>query len=127
MNFTIIKMVITYLIIYFHLVHANIIVQILNFISDYMISWHLFFQKILQSYLVESHHIFNLIFSIFAVFGVYQITKRLFSRSIGKIAFIVCFFNPVYFGHFSINPKDTIIAFCYIWIFNISLKYIYNV
>ena len=91
---------------------------------DFLASF--FSKNFTKSYLVESHHIFNLIFSIFAVFGVYQITKRLFSRSIGKIAFIVCFFNPVYFGHFSNNPKDTIIAFCYIWIFNISLKYIYN-
>ena len=47
----------------------------------------------------------------------------MFNSNIGKIAFIICFLNPIYFGHFSINPKDTIIAFCYIWIFCISLKY----
>ena len=35
----------------------------------------------------------------------------------------MCIFNPIYFGHFSINPKDTIIAFSYIWIFYIILKY----
>ena len=91
---------------------------------DFLASF--FSKNFTKSFLVESHHIFNLIFSILAVFGIYQITKKLFGRSIGKIAFLLCFFNPVYFGHFSINPKDTIIAFCYIWIFNISLKYIYN-
>ena len=91
---------------------------------DFLASF--FSKNFTKDYLIQSHHIFNLIFSILSVFGVYQITKKLFNKSIGKIAFILCFFNPIYFGHFSMNPKDTIIAFCYIWIFNISLKYIYN-
>jgi len=83
-----------------------------------------FFSKnFTKNYLIHSHHIFNLTFSILSVFGVYQVTKILFNSNIGKIAFIICFLNPIYFGHFSINPKDTIIAFCYIWIFCISLKY----
>jgi len=83
-----------------------------------------FFSKnFTKNYLIHSHHIFNLTFSILSVFGVYQTTKILFNSNIGKIAFIICFLNPIYFGHFSINPKDTIIAFCYIWIFCISLKY----
>ena len=84
-----------------------------------------FFSKNFTSnYIVQSHHIFNLIFSILSVFGVYQVSKILFNRAVGKIAFIICFLNPIYFGHFSINPKDTIIAFCYIWIFCISIKYL---
>ena len=70
-----------------------------------------------QGYVIEAHHIFNLLFSFFSLFGIYQLSKFLFNKTIGKIAFILCFFNPVYFGHFSINPKDTIISFCYIWIF----------
>ena len=86
-----------------------------------------FFSKNFTSnYIIESHHIFNLIFSILSVFGVYQISKILFNRAVAKIAFVVCFLNPIYFGHFSINPKDTIIAFCYIWIFCISIKYLIN-
>ena len=91
---------------------------------DFLASF--FSKNFTKNYLIHSHHIFNLTFSILAIFGVYQITKKLFNRAIGKIAFVLCFFNPIYFGHFSINPKDTIIVFCYIWIFNIALKYIYN-
>ena len=83
-----------------------------------------FFSKNFSSkFIVESHHIFNLFFSIGAIFGIYQITKKLFNLKIAKISFLLCFFNPIYFGHFSINPKDTIIAFSYIWIFYIVLKY----
>lgn len=77
-----------------------------------------------QSYVIEAHHIFNLLFSFFSLFGIYQLSKFLFNKTIGKIAFILCFFNPVYFGHFSINPKDTIISFCYIWIFYYSMRYV---
>jgi len=83
-----------------------------------------FFSKNFTSnYLIESHHILNLIFSTLSVFGIYQISKKLFNKKIAKIAFLICFINPIYFGHFSINPKDTIIAFTYIWIFYLSIKY----
>ena len=75
-------------------------------------------------YIIESHHILNLVFSILSIFGIYQISKKLFNIKIAKIAFLICFFNPIFFGHFSINPKDTIIAFSYIWIFCISIKYV---
>ena len=84
-----------------------------------------FFAKNFSSnYIIESHHILNLTFSIFSVFGIYQISKKLFSIKIAKITFLVCFVNPIFFGHFAINPKDTIIAFSYIWIFYLSIKYI---
>jgi hypothetical protein len=84
-----------------------------------------FFSKNFTSkYLVEAHHLLNLFFSIFSVFGIYQLTKKMFNSKVGKITFLICFLNPVFFGHFSINPKDTIVAFSYIWIFCISLKYL---
>ena len=124
MNFIIIKMVKIFLNIFFRLELEIIIVLTLFIILVYMIFCQLFFSKnFTKNYLIHSHHIFNLTFSILSVFGVYQTTKILFNSNIGKIAFIICFLNPIYFGHFSINPKDTIIAFCYIWIFCISLKY----
>lgn len=97
-----------------------------NFIYHYGLYDFLasFFSKnFTRNFLVESHHLFNLFFSIGSVFGIYQITKNLFNSQIAKICFLLCFFNPIYFGHFSINPKDTIIAFSYIWIFYIILKY----
>ena len=84
-----------------------------------------FFSKNFPSaYIVESHHILNLIFSTLSVFGIYQVSKKLFNTKIAKIAFLICFINPIFFGHFSINPKDTIIAFSYIWIFYLSIKYV---
>ena len=76
-----------------------------------------------QTFIVEAHHIFNLIFSFGSLFGIYQVSKYFLNKNIGKIAFLLCFFNPVYFGHFSINPKDTIISFCYIWIFYYGMRY----
>jgi hypothetical protein len=84
-----------------------------------------FFSKNFSSnFVIESHHILNLFFSTMSVFGIYQISKKLFNIKIAKITFLICFINPVFFGHFSINPKDTIIAFSYIWIFLISIKYV---
>jgi len=84
-----------------------------------------FFAKNFPSkYIIESHHILNLIFSMLSIFGIYQVSKKLFNIKIAKIAFLICFFNPIFFGHFSINSKDTIIAFSYIWIFCISIKYV---
>jgi len=97
-----------------------------NFIYHYGLYDFLasFFSKnFTRNFLVESHHIFNLFFSIGSIFGIYQITKKLFNSKIAKICFLLCFFNPIYFGHFSINPKDTIISFSYIWIFYIILNY----
>ena len=88
---------------------------------DFLASF--FSKNFTKNFLVESHHIFNLFFSIGSIFGIYQVTKKLFNLKIAKICFLLCFFNPIYFGHFSINPKDTIIAFSYIWIFYIILKY----
>jgi len=88
---------------------------------DFLASF--FSKNFTKNFLVESHHIFNLFFSIGSIFGIYQVTKKLFNLKIAKICFLLCIFNPIYFGHFSINPKDTIIAFSYIWIFYIILKY----
>ena len=84
-----------------------------------------FFSKNFTSnYIVESHHILNLIFSTFSIIGIYQVAKKLFNKKIAKIAFLISFVNPIIFGHFSINPKDAIIAFSYIWILYLAIKYV---
>ena len=77
-----------------------------------------------SKYYVFSHHITNLFFSIFAIFGIYQLTKFFFNKKLSKIVFIFSFINPIFFGHMAVNPKDTIIAFSYIWISLLILKYI---
>lgn len=76
-----------------------------------------------KTYLRESINFINLIFSTLAIFGIYKITKELFNKHIGKIAFLLCFFNPIYFGHMSINGSDTIVAFANIWFFYLCIQY----
>ena len=77
-----------------------------------------------SKYYFFSHHITNLFFSIFAIFGISQLTKFFFNKKLSKIVFIFSFINPTFFGHMAVNPKDTIIAFAYIWISLLILKYI---
>ena len=68
-------------------------------------------------------HVF---FSIFTIVGVYKITSILFNKKIGKIVFLLCFFNPIFFGHMIMNSKDTIVAFAHVWSTYIFLRYLAN-
>ena len=76
-----------------------------------------FVQLFPKKYLLQSLYIINLIFSSLTIFGVYKITKELFNKRIGQIAFLLCYFNPIFFGHMAMNSMDTIIAFANIWFF----------
>ena len=73
---------------------------------------------------IEAGHLVNLFFSITAVVGLKKLCENLFNKKVGIIAFIILFFFPAFFGHMGFNSKDTIIAFCHIWIFYFVLKYI---
>ena len=73
---------------------------------------------------IEASHIINLIFSITAIIGLKKLCNNLFNKRVGDIAFLILFFFPAFFGHMGFNSKDTIIAFCHIWIFYFSIKYI---
>jgi len=77
-----------------------------------------------SKFTVYSNHLTNMLFSISAIFGITQFTKILFNKQISKIVFFLTFINPIFFGHMSINPKDTIIAFSLIWLSVLILKYI---
>lgn len=83
-----------------------------------------FVQFLPQKYNLEAIYFVNLIFSTLAIFGIYKVTKEFFNKQIGKITFIFCFFNPIFFGHMSINSTDTIIAFANIWCFYKVIKYL---
>jgi len=83
-----------------------------------------FVQFFPRKYLLESLYLINLCVSIVGIFGLYQITKELFNKQIGRISFVICFFNPIFFGHMAMNGIDTIIAFANIWCFLILLKYL---
>jgi len=77
-----------------------------------------------RKYILEVIYIVNLSFSTLAIFGIYKITKELFNRQIGQITFLICFFNPIFFGHMAMNSIDTIITFANIWCFYEILRYL---
>ena len=79
-----------------------------------------------RNFLVESIFLINLIFSILTAYGISKVSEELFNKEIGKITFLVCLFNPVFFGHMAINSVDTIVAFSYVWFFFLILKYLKN-
>ena len=68
-----------------------------------------------EKYEIETLNIVRSIFSISAIFGISRLSRELFNKEIGKIVFVLCFFNPIFFGHMAINPKDTIIVFANVW------------
>ena len=79
-----------------------------------------------EKYEIETLNIVRSIFSISAIFGISKISRELFNKEIGKIVFVLCFFNPIFFGHMAINPKDTIIVFSNVWSTYLILKYLKN-
>lgn len=85
---------------------------------------YLFVQIFPINYQKEVGHLINLAFSIAAIIGLKKLCSFLFNKKIGIIAFFLLFFFPAFFGHMGFNSKDTIIAFCHIWIFYLTLKYI---
>ena len=82
-----------------------------------------FIQFFPKAFIVEALYFFNLIFSFLTVVGIYKISKYLFNKEIGRITFLICFFNPIFFGHMAMNHNDTIVSFANIWFFYLLLKY----
>ena len=72
----------------------------------------------------EFLHLINLSISLSAVYGLSNICKILFNKQVSKIVFVIFLFFPTFFGHASINPKDTMVAVSYIWLTYFILKYI---
>ena len=77
-------------------------------------------------YEIEVWRLLHVIFSIFTIFGIYRISKTLFNKKVGKIVFLLCFLNPIFFGHMIMNSKDTIVVFAHVWSTYIFLKYLQN-
>ena len=96
-----------------------------EYYSAFYWSIQYFFTTIFPSkYQLEISHLVNLIFSLAAIFGIAQLGKEFFNKKVGKLIFLILFFFPVFFGHMSMNPKDTILAFCHVWITLIVFKYL---
>ena len=79
-----------------------------------------------SKYQYEVGHLINLSFSLGVIFGICKLAKILFNEDVGRITFLVLFFFPVFFGHMAVNNKDTILAFCHVWIIYLVLKYFKN-
>jgi len=79
-----------------------------------------------KSYELEILHILNSFIGISAIFGISKVARELFNKKVGYIVFVISFFNPVFFGHMSMNERDLVIAFCNIWITYGLIKYLKN-
>ena len=87
---------------------------------------YLFLQIFPIKYQIEVNHIINLIFSFGVILGIKKLCKIFFNDKVGKITFLILFLFPAFHGHMAFNSKDTIIAFCHVWIFYYLIKYIQN-
>jgi len=81
-------------------------------------------QMIPKKYEIETHHLINLFFSFITILGITKITKSIFNSKVSKIVFLILFLNPIFFGHMSINTKDTIIAFSNVWATYFIIRYL---
>jgi len=79
-----------------------------------------------KKYEIEILHLINYSFSILTIFGISKISSELFNKKVGKIVFLLCFFNPIFFGHMAINEKDMIVAFSNIWATYLIIRYLKN-
>ena len=77
-------------------------------------------------YEIEVWRLLHVTFSILTIFGIYRISKTLFNKKVGKIVFLLCFLNHIFFGHMIMNSKDTIMVFAHVWSTYIFLKYLQN-
>ena len=50
-----------------------------------------------KKYEIETLHLINYSFSILTIFGISKISSELFNKKVGKIVFLLCFFNPIFF------------------------------
>ena len=85
---------------------------------------YLFLQIFPNQYQIEVNHLVNLIFSFGVIFAIKNLCKELFNDKIAKITFLVLFLFPAFHGHMAFNSKDTILAFCHVWIFYSFIKYL---
>ena len=85
---------------------------------------YLIVQAFPMKFHIEAGHLVNLFFSVTAIIGLKKICEEFFDKDVGIIVFLVLFFFPAFFGHMGFNSKDTIIAFCHVWIFYLAIRYL---
>jgi len=84
------------------------------------------FLKIFPTYILEIKHLINLFFGFLTLLGLFLLVKKFFNESVAYLSTLICFINPFFFGHMSINPKDTIISFSLIWFLYAAWMYCNN-
>ena len=77
-----------------------------------------------RNYYYESYYLINFLTGLLGIFGLKKVVKFFFGVSVAKVFFIISLFSPIFFGHLSINPKDTIIASANFWILYYVIKYL---
>jgi len=77
-----------------------------------------------RNYYYESYYLINFLTGLLGIFGLKKVVKYFFGVSVAKVFFIISLFSPIFFGHLSINPKDTIIASANFWILYYVIKYL---
>jgi len=82
--------------------------------------------KIFPGKLIGIKHLINLTFSFAALGGLFVLSKKIFNKEIAYLATLLCLLNPFFFGHISINPKDTISCFSLVWLSYYAYKYCIN-
>ncbi len=75
-------------------------------------------------YQIQISHLVNLSLALSAIIAFGKIGRELFNKSVGYILMVLIILYPIFFGHMSINSKDTILAMCHGWIFYLIIRYI---
>ena len=95
-----------------------------NYSTIYWSFQHLITKIFPSQYEIQISHLINLVFSLGTIFGISKLCKIIFNKKVGKIAFLIMFFYPVFFGHMGFNGKDTILAFSHVWITYLAIDYL---
>ena len=86
-----------------------------------------FFLNFFPKNILEIKHLIHLSFGFLTLLGLFFISKNIFNKEIASIAVLLCLLNPFFYGHMSINPKDTIICFALIWFAHSTYMYCVNI
>ena len=95
-----------------------------SYSSIYWSFQHLITKFFPSKYEIQISHLINLFFSLATIFGISKLCKIVFNDKVGKIAFLILFFYPVFFGHMGFNGKDTILTFSHVWITYLAIDYL---
>ncbi len=121
----------------FHLIQGKVVLDYLmsfgkidkdilyreNYSAIYWTFSHFFTNFFPKSFELEASHLINTTVSIFTIIGIGKISQQIFDKKTGSITFLILFLFPIFFGHMAINSKDTILAFCHVWIFYSFIRY----